>query len=278
MAVNTAAEKSAKEGEQHTAQLADFITGMTADNVPTSALRRAAELVVDHLAVSLHGLELPWSKIMAGYVEDEGGRPDATLYGAGRVPARMAALANGTIGHGIELDDTHDQSLNHPGAVVIPAALAVAEMTNASGRDLLTAIVAGYEAQTRAGASLNGDLILRGFHPTALGGVFGSSTAWRICCICQASNCSRLGASRCRWRRARCNSRKIRKAPWSSACMPDGRRITASWRRNCRRAASAARSARWTASMASFMSSARSRKNGVSPKTSAPPGRSKTSA
>jgi 2-methylcitrate dehydratase PrpD len=177
MAVNAAAEKSAKEGEQRTAKLADFITGMTADNVPKQALRRAAELVVDHLAVSLHGLDLPWSKIMAGYVEDEGGRPDATLYGAGRVPARMAALANGTVGHGIELDDTHDQSLNHPGAVVIPAALAVAEMTNASGRDLLTAIVAGYEAQTRAGASLNGDLILRGFHPTALAGVFGSSTA-----------------------------------------------------------------------------------------------------
>ena len=162
---------------QRTERLASFIAGLKPNSVPAHLLRRAAELVVDHLAVSLHSLDLPWSKIIAEYVTDEGGRADATLYGGGRVPARMAALANGTIAHGIELDDTHDELCSHPGAVVIPAALAVAEMTDASGLDLLTAIIAGYEVQARAGASLTGDLMLRGFHPTALAGVFGSCTA-----------------------------------------------------------------------------------------------------
>ncbi|MGA2567611.1 MAG: MmgE/PrpD family protein [Pseudolabrys sp.] len=168
---------SADGAAGRTKELADFVSALTPDTVPPRALGRAAELIVDHLAVSLHSLDLPWSKIIADYVSDEGGRADATLYGGGRVPARMAALANGTIAHGIELDDTHDESCSHPGAVVIPAALAVAEMTNASGRDLLTAIIAGYEVQARAGASLTGDLMLRGFHPTALAGVFGASTA-----------------------------------------------------------------------------------------------------
>ena len=181
MAADAATQSNAKPSgaadDSRTAQLADFVTGLHAGNVPQSAYQRATELVVDHLAVTLHGLDLPWSKIMAGYVEEEGGRADSTLYGRGRVPARMAALANGTIAHGIELDDTHDESMSHPGAVVIPASLAVAELTNASGRDFLTAIIAGYEAQARAGASLTGDLMLRGFHPTALSGVFGSSTA-----------------------------------------------------------------------------------------------------
>lgn len=168
----------AKDAAGHrTEQLAAFVAGLNPDNVPVGLLRRAAELVVDHLAVSLHSLDLPWSKIIAAYVEDEGGRADATVYGGARIPARMAALANGTFAHGIELDDTHDESCSHPGAVVIPASLAVAEMINASGRDVLTAIIAGYEVQARAGASLTGDLMLRGFHPTALAGVFGASTA-----------------------------------------------------------------------------------------------------
>ena len=163
--------------ESRTDKLVDFVVGLQSENVPSSAYQRAAELVIDHLAGSLHGLSLPWSEIIADYAEDEGGRADAILYGRGRVPARMAALANGTIAHGIELDDTHDQSLTHPGAVVIPAALAVAELTGASGQDFLTAIIAGYEVQTRAGAALTGDLLLRGFHPTALSGVWGASAA-----------------------------------------------------------------------------------------------------
>ena len=169
--------KQSEESTNRTDQLADFVSGLNPASVPASAFKRAAELVVDHLAVSLHSLDMPWSKIMADYVTAEGGRADATMYGGGRIPARMAALANGTIAHGIELDDTHDESCTHPGAVVIPAALAVAETVNASGADLLAAIIAGYEIQARAGASLTGDLMLRGFHPTALAGVFGASTA-----------------------------------------------------------------------------------------------------
>jgi 2-methylcitrate dehydratase PrpD len=178
MTINvTAPREGSKADQPRTQTLVDFITTLRPDTIPQSAYQRAAELVVDHLAGSLHALDLPWSTIIADYAEAEGGREDATIYGRGKVAARTAALANGTIAHGIELDDTHDESLTHPGAVVIPAALAIAEQTNASGQDLLRAIILGYEVQTRAGASLTGDMLLRGFHPTAISGVWGASTA-----------------------------------------------------------------------------------------------------
>lgn len=165
------------DAPDRTARLADVLAALDAARLPDRTLERAMDLVLDHIGVSIHGLDLPWSRIISEFGEAEAGRPDATLYGRGRVPARTAALINGTIAHGIELDDTHDQSCSHPGAVVIPAALAVAEATGASGARLLTAIVAGYEAQARAGAALTGDVMSRGFHPTALSGVFGASTA-----------------------------------------------------------------------------------------------------
>lgn len=167
----------AAEAVDRTAVLADVLCALDTATLPQATVERTMDLVVDHLGVALHGLDLPWSRIIAEFGTEEGGRPDATVYGRGRLPARTAALINATMAHGIELDDTHDQSCSHPGAVVIPAALAVAEMTGASGRDLIAAIVAGYEAQTRAGAALTGDLMSRGFHPTALSGVFGAATA-----------------------------------------------------------------------------------------------------
>jgi 2-methylcitrate dehydratase PrpD len=86
-------------------------------------------------------------------------------------------LINGTAGHAIELDDTHDQSLSHPSCVVMPAALAMAEACRVSGADFVAAIVAGYEAQCRIGAALGKMLLRKGIHPTAQLGVFGATTA-----------------------------------------------------------------------------------------------------
>jgi len=161
----------------HTAKLAGFLAGLDYDAIPAHVVERAKDLVLDHAGVALHGLDLPWSRIISEYAEAEGGSGASTLYGRGRIAARMAALGNGTLAHAIELDDTHDESLSHPGAVVIPAALAVAEARGASGRELIAAIVAGYEAQCRAGAAATRNLMLRGFHPTATAGVFGACAA-----------------------------------------------------------------------------------------------------
>lgn len=89
-----------------------------------------------------------------------------------------AALLNGAFAHSLDFDDTHAAGTLHPGAPVIPAAFAAAEMCGASGRDVIAAIVAGYEVTNRLAVALpGGDHYDRGFHPTATCGVFGAAAA-----------------------------------------------------------------------------------------------------
>ena len=90
----------------------------------------------------------------------------------------MAALLNGALGHSLDFDDTHADSSLHPSAPVVPAAFAVGEMAGASGRDVLTAIVAGYEVCCRLGNALDPTShYARGFHPTATAGTYGAAAA-----------------------------------------------------------------------------------------------------
>ena len=89
-----------------------------------------------------------------------------------------AALLNGALAHSLDFDDTHAAGTLHPGAPVIPAAIAAGEMVGASGADVLAAIVAGYEVTCRVALALPaGDHYQRGYHPTATCGVFGAAAA-----------------------------------------------------------------------------------------------------
>src|SRR5205085_1793143 len=90
----------------------------------------------------------------------------------------VAALLNGALGHSLDFDDTHADSSLHPSAPVVPAAFAVGEMAGRSGRDVLTAIVAGYEVCCRLGNALDPTShYARGFHPTATAGTYGAAAA-----------------------------------------------------------------------------------------------------
>lgn len=95
-----------------------------------------------------------------------------------RYPAAAAALLNGALGHSLDFDDTHADSSLHPSAPVVPAAFAAAELTRASGADLLAAIAIGFEICCRLGVALDPAVHYgRGFHPTATAGVFGAAAA-----------------------------------------------------------------------------------------------------
>jgi 2-methylcitrate dehydratase PrpD len=165
------------QAESITAKLAAHVAGLRYHSISKVTIERAKDLLLDHLGVALAGTVLPWSRMVHAQVTAEGGRPDSTLLGGGRAPARAAALVNGTAGHANEFDDTYDEGLNHPGCVVMPAALAMAEAHGVGGRGLLTAIVAGYEAQCRVSAAVAAPLVRRGFHPTASCGPFGAAAA-----------------------------------------------------------------------------------------------------
>ena len=102
----------------------------------------------------------------------------AVLGDSARYTPAGAAMLNGALAHSLDFDDTHAAGTLHPGAPVIPAALAAAEMVGASGRTVLSAIVAGYEVTCRLALALpGGDHYDRGYHPTATCGAFGAAAA-----------------------------------------------------------------------------------------------------
>ncbi len=160
------------------AQLAELCLGIRWSELDAGVRDRAAELVLDHVGVAAGGSREPSTVPVLAVVP---ALPDAgaTIVGAGRcAEASWAALVNGTAAHALEMDDVTRRSSLHPGAAVIPAALAVAEERGASGAAALEAIVAGYEVTMRVGNALNpAAAYRRGFHPTGVAGVFGAATA-----------------------------------------------------------------------------------------------------
>lgn len=150
--------------------------------------------LLDWASCAIAGTGEPVSAIMRDLAMEEGGQPQAGLVGGGRVPARMAALVNGTISHALDYDDTHFAHIGHPSVAVIPAALALAERQKATLSDLLDACLIGAEASVRVGIWLGRAHYETGFHQTATAGAFGACLAGcRLLGLSQAQTEMSLG-------------------------------------------------------------------------------------
>ncbi|MFT7530946.1 MAG: 2-methylcitrate dehydratase PrpD, partial [Gammaproteobacteria bacterium] len=161
-----------------TQYLADFAISTQASSIPESAREVARLSLLDWLAVGIAGCEEPVSNIVREMLAAEGGVAESTVFGQQiKLPARAAALANGTISHALDYDDTHFIYLGHPSVAVFPAAFAVAEKVGAGFEDFLDAALLGMESTCRIGAWLGREHYERGFHQTATAGSFGSTLA-----------------------------------------------------------------------------------------------------
>lgn len=161
-----------------TARLAEFVTDTQYSDLPTEVIEKAKLLMLDQLGCQLAFATLPWCKDVYQYVlNNKIGKQESTVvcYGL-KVSAEDAAFANAVFGHGFEMDDTELSTASHPGVAVIPAALAVAESLQADGKDLITAIVTGYEVLIRVGAASH-TMMNRGFHTTSVLGPLGAAAA-----------------------------------------------------------------------------------------------------
>jgi 2-methylcitrate dehydratase PrpD len=159
-------------------ELIEFAHGLKIESLPPDIVKRAKGCLLDGLGCALFGSLQPWAKIMADEMLAEGSNGASTIIGRGeKAAAPAAALCNGTALHGFELDDLLDEAIVHPGAIVIPAALASAESVNASGARLLLGIVAGYEVLNRVGLAVGVEPAHRGFHKTTLIGPIGAAVA-----------------------------------------------------------------------------------------------------
>jgi len=157
--------------------LAEFAAGVMRGAAP-EPVRRMQLHALDTLAVTLAGSISPSSAPVQRTVLAAAGKPEATVMAAGRATSAWdAALINGAFAHALELDDDHRIAVLHPGAVVVPAALAAAEAAGASGETFLRALLVGYEVACRLGEVYRGSLFDHGLHPTALCGVFGAAAA-----------------------------------------------------------------------------------------------------
>jgi 2-methylcitrate dehydratase PrpD len=153
----------------HGQELLRFVHGLRLKDIPADVVDGAKACLLDALGCGLFGSGQPWSRILADEVLADASAGDSTVIGrAHTVSAPAAALCNGTAIHGFELDDLIAESIIHPAACVIPAALAAAEAVDASGDRLIEAIVAGYEVMHRVGLALGVEPARRGFHTTSL--------------------------------------------------------------------------------------------------------------
>jgi 2-methylcitrate dehydratase PrpD len=157
-------------------RLAQFSEGLQFEDIPPEVIEKTQRLVLDTVGVCIGSTQIDFGKSALRLVARWGGAPEATLIGRRtKVPAHHAALCNGILGHGQDYDDTHTESVVHPSAALAPVALAVAEHTGCSGREMLTALVGGLEATIRIAMPALNKFHLRGFHTTSVAATFGAA-------------------------------------------------------------------------------------------------------
>ena len=159
-------------------RLARFVLALELKDLPTPVVDRARLLTLDTLGCCLASVRYDFGRAVRATAERLGGRPESLVVGGSvRVAAANAVLANATLAHGLDFDDTREDAIVHTGSVAVPTSLAVGEATGANGRAVLAAIVAAVEVMCKVGLAVPGKFHARHYHPTALTGTFAAAAA-----------------------------------------------------------------------------------------------------
>lgn len=160
--------------------LAEYIARTRYEDIPSSAVDITKKSFLDGLGVMLAaGTMGEGCQQFASLAMAEGGEKESTIIGFdAKVPACMAAFANGSMAHALDFEDTHDRGRVHPNAAAIPAALAVTEsIGSVSGKEFITALALGSDIVSRLGLALKEDPIEYGWYMPPILGAFGATTA-----------------------------------------------------------------------------------------------------
>jgi 2-methylcitrate dehydratase PrpD len=181
-----------------TASLVEYALGDTPPTLPSDVVLAGRNVLLDTLAAMI-GARAPGLTISAPllkYAELEGGAPRASIVGRpGRTGPALAALVNGTFAYALDVESIHGPSITHAAAVVVPAALAVAEVTGSSGSDLVRAVVVGLDVADRVSRAISPRALYdRGLHPTSVAGTPAAAlTAARLLGLDTATTRRALG-------------------------------------------------------------------------------------
>lgn len=163
-----------------TETLGSFVADLRFEALPAPVVAQAAEIILDTLGCAIGAWRDDAEKadLARALTRTFKAGPSAAIWGGGgeRTDAALAALANGILANAADFDDTHKRALLHTGSVVAPATLALAEERGLSGREIITAIVAGYEVAVRVGMAVM-PTHYRFWHSTATNGTFGAAAS-----------------------------------------------------------------------------------------------------
>jgi 2-methylcitrate dehydratase PrpD len=166
-----------------TMRFANHVADLAYEQIPDDVTAKAKLILRDGIGnqIAASAISEPANRMVA-LVKEWGGAPQSTIVGHGvKVPTPQAALVNAMMGHGIELDDAHGSGLIKAGSVLVPAAFAVAELTGASGRDVVTAVIAGYDVAIRIAKAINPGHRQRGYHTTGtVSGIAAAAMAAKL--------------------------------------------------------------------------------------------------
>lgn len=139
-----------------TQKLVDYTVKTTFKDFPGTVIEKTKLHLLDSIGCSLGGSRSPIGNSVLSPFKRMGGNPEATLIGGGvKVPTIQAAFINGTNANALDFDDTYlANGIGHPGSSIIPAALAMGEWKQATGKEILTAIITGYEVGNRIGLAI----------------------------------------------------------------------------------------------------------------------------
>jgi 2-methylcitrate dehydratase PrpD len=156
-------------------RLAGWVGALDYDQLPPRAIEVAKLLILDQLGLQLFGATLPNVQPERRLTEAMKAAPESTaVLSAAKTAAPYAAFVNGTLAAACEFDDVHMYAA-HIGSYVVPTALAVGESTAATGREVITAVVAGAQVMSLLGATTVTDMVRAGWHASKILGTFGAA-------------------------------------------------------------------------------------------------------
>ena len=159
------------------AELAAFVSATASADLPPLALERARMSIASTVASSAVGFDISSAQAIRAIEKENGGAPQASLwFVGGKLPAASAARVNAVASDAAASDDSDLRSIAHIGSIVSTTAIAMAEKLGSSGRDVLGAMVLGYEVAGRIDEALTPGRMQRGFHGS-VSTIFGAAVA-----------------------------------------------------------------------------------------------------
>ena len=172
------------EGKDAAFALAKNVVNISYDDIPEEVVESTKKSILDTLGVLVAGSGLePSCRRVVELVKGAGGREESSILVFGdKVPAQMAAFANGAMVHALDYDDVIDDAVVHPTAATLPAALAIAEQVGkVGGKELITAVTLGNDLITRMSLAVTqspqGAKHVAGWHMNTTFGAYSSAAA-----------------------------------------------------------------------------------------------------